>query len=124
MLCSNTFSKAHSVVVRIFSISTLLLAVLIAPLGPTRPVLDQAQWKDFQHIVTTVQLERPALVVASHGVDFLTTWHLNTHFVEEDESQPQTHRTYVLKENSSKVVANGKSADEQLIFENESFELR
>ena len=96
-------------------------------MGPTKPVLDQTQWKDFQELVTTVELERPALVVARHGVDFLTAWHLQTHVVEEDAFQPVTETNYravyMLKENSSKAGANGQNAEEQVIFENKSFQL-
>jgi hypothetical protein len=58
--------------------ATLLASAVIAPLGPTPAVLTDKQWHDLKALSQAVELQKPSLVVATHGTDYLAAWQLRT----------------------------------------------
>lgn len=126
VLWTHATTKWATVVVLGLVSCTVAVSLHMYTIGPTKPVFNDAELRDFNEMVTTVELVQPSLVVARHGVDFLVAWHLNTHVVEEDafrSGEVDEYRgIYILKEWSSKAES-PSSMTQQMIFENNSFSL-
>lgn len=127
VLWSNTSRKSISLATTILTFSTILVSAVAYPVGPTPPVLNQTQLNDFKEMVSTVKLERPSIVVAQHGVDFLTAWYLNTHVAAVDVDISDTSNKYrahyMLEQRDAYSGSKGLSSGGDIVFENESFTL-
>ena len=97
------------------------------PHGTTPPVLTASEWRDFRTLTAAVTLERPSIVVARHGLDFLTAWYLNTHVAGEDMVIADTDNTYnahyILKKRQANATSTSGESDGVIIYENTSFTL-
>ncbi len=78
LLWVTTPAKSARLALLAMSGLTFIGVAAISPLGPSPQLLDEKRLKDFTAISQTVVLERPSLVVTSHGLDYLAAWQLST----------------------------------------------
>jgi len=60
------------------AVITLLASATLSLRGPTPPVLSESRYSDFKEFAKTVELPENSIVVASHGMEFLSSWLLVT----------------------------------------------
>ena len=60
------------------AVITLLASATLSLRGPTPPVLSESRYSDFKEFAKTVDLPENSIVVASHGMEFLSSWLLAT----------------------------------------------
>jgi len=60
------------------AVITLLASASLSLRGPTPPVLSESRYSDFKEFAKTVDLPQNSIVVASHGMEFLSSWLLAT----------------------------------------------
>ncbi len=60
------------------AVITLLTSATLSLRGPTPPVLSESRYSDFKEFAKTVDLPENSIVVASHGMEFLSSWLLAT----------------------------------------------
>ncbi len=70
--------KTATISVTTLTATALLGTALVTPIGWWPGVLDGKRLQDFTAISEALKLDRPSLVVASHGLDFLAAWQLRT----------------------------------------------
>ena len=63
---------------------TLFSSVVLSSRGPTPPVLTESKHENFQKFVQSVQLPENSIVVARHGMQFLTAWYLKVDVASEE----------------------------------------
>ena len=76
------FAKSSTVLQRTLigalAVITLLASVTLSLRGPTPPVLSESRYSDFKEFAMTVDLPENSIVVARHGMEFLSSWLLAT----------------------------------------------
>lgn len=70
-------------VVRALAIVTLLFSLILSPSGATSPALSDVEWKEFQHMTSTITLDENSLVISPHGLEFLAAWNWRTDVVQD-----------------------------------------
>jgi hypothetical protein len=91
---------------------TLLTSLFLSSRGPTPPVLTESQHEDFQEFVQAVQLPDNSVVVARHGMQFLTAWYLKVDVASEtffEESDLSDYSAVYLLIEESAGDTSGKS---------------
>lgn len=87
-------------VVPALSVITMLISIILSPFGATSPALSDVEWKEFQHMTSTVTLDERSLVISPHGIEFLAAWNWRTDVVQDQfggaEASQGYQSTYVL----------------------------
>ena len=92
--------KAGRLVIATLAAITLVASAMMSVSGGRGPVLDAAQYQDFLQLKAEYSLPSGSLIVASHGMEFLSAWELETSVVQDsffsDTNQDSYEAIYVL----------------------------
>lgn len=105
------------------ALASLAASLLFYGQGAKRPVLSDAQYQEFKVLAKDAKLADNSVIVAAHGLEYLSAWQLKTHIVQDtffDSTDLSGYSAVYAVED--KMHPSGYSG--VLVFENDTFTLK
>ncbi len=76
--------KSVKLTVSALALSTLAVALFLAPLGAKPSAVTEAEYKDLVTASQEFSFPANSIVVARHGLEYLVAWQMKTHVIQEE----------------------------------------